>query len=167
MPSALSQLADTAAGFGCSQRRLGPVSFNANNKYRAQWEFYTPPGYIDEAFDVPFSFTVPKDGAIHRMFTAQLDDDAPYHARGLYCTILGFAMLYDSYNRQVFDQMAWNFGGWGAPATNTSSAVGWPIDAELICPPGGTLTFDFQFPNAGGTTTVIGAFMGIKRRKDC
>ena len=156
-------------------RQRGPRAFSAANQYRAQWIYYTPRGYRDEPFDVPFTFQVPEDGNPHHNFPIQLDDDAQYIVRGFFQngdgslavpTVLGlgFAQIWDAQSppNGLSNGLAYNFGGWGfGPFT-------WPVEPELVCEPGSVLMIDFQLGNFGNPTpTIQGCFLGVKRRKEC
>lgn len=152
-------------------RQKGPRTLAAANQYRAQWVYYTPPGYRDDPFDVPFSFTVAAGAALNQNFPTQLDDDAPFIVRGFFInsnqilnsavtTLGGFAQLWDANappNGLSFG-IAFNFGGWGF------SPFSWPVEPELYCQAGAVLMMDLQLPGSG---VVQGSFMGVKRRKEC
>jgi hypothetical protein len=147
-------------------RKRGPRNFAAQNQYRAQWIYYTPPGYRDEPFDVPFSFIINQDGNPYKNNPVQLDDDAPYIVRGFYCPSLlnkGVAELYDANtpSNALSSALVYNAGGWGL------GGFSWPVEPELYCQPGALLMIDFQLNNSGGTATISGSFLGIKRRKEC
>lgn len=146
-------------------RQRGPRNFAAANQYRAQWIFYTPPGFRDEPFDVPFSFVINENGNPYKNNPVQLDDDAPYIIRGIFCPTLsgGYGELYDANTpaNALSSAPVYNFGGWGF------GPFSWPIEPELYCRPGSLMMIDFQLESTGGTDTVSGCFMGIKRRKEC
>jgi len=147
-------------------RQRGPRNFSAANQYRAQWIYYTPPGFRDEPFDVPWAFTINNNGNPYRNNPVQLDDDAPYIIRGFFCPNLlnnGTAELYDANTpaNALSSALVYNFGGWGF------GPFSWPIEPEIYCRPGALLMIDFQLNNAGGTTALYGCFMGVKRRKEC
>lgn len=152
------------AEYAIQGRQCGPYVFTARNKFRPEWSYFVPQGYRDEPFDVAWSFIVPQDGAIHSGYPIQLDDDAPYIVRGFISSSLiglGFGLVYDAYGRPLMDGLAYNFGGWGF------GGFAWPVDQELICPAGGLLRMDFQLANNGGTATIEGCFLGVKRRIEC
>ena len=151
-------------------RKRGPRNLAAANQYRAQWVYYTPPGYRDDPFDVPFSFTVPQDGNQHQNFPVQLDDDAPFIVRGFFgnagptsLATNGFATIWDANApaNALSVGLAYNYGGWGF------SPFSWPVEPELYCQAGAVLMIDFEITNSGGTSSLQGCFMGVKRRKEC
>jgi hypothetical protein len=158
-----------------STRQKGPRSFAAQNQYRAQWIYYTPKGYRDEPFDVPFTFNVAEDGNQHNNFPIQLDDDAPFIVRGFFqngagtaavpsVLGLGFARLWDANSppNGLSAGFAYNFGGWGF------GPFSWPIEPEVYCEAGSVLMIDFQLQSTANPTPIIqGCFMGIKRRPEC
>ena len=147
-------------------RKHNPRDLSNANQYRAQWVYYTPPGFRDEPFECAWSFTVPQDGNQHKGFPVQLDDDAPFIVRGFYCPNLltvGYAQLYDANAppNALSSAMVYNFGGFGF-GTYT-----WPMEMELYCRPGSTLMLDFQLNSGGGNAVISGSFLGVKRRKEC
>jgi hypothetical protein len=159
-----SDVAVAAALQGTTTRKRGPFQYTQSNRYRAQWINFTPPGYRDEPFDVAFSHTVNANGQLYKGFPVQLDDDDPYIWRGLFSNSLigvGNALLYDPYGTPLFNGLAYNFGGWGF------GFYAWPVDQEIYCPPGTVLMQDYQIANTGGTVTVEGCLIGVKRRKEC
>lgn len=147
-------------------RKRAPRELANSNRYRAQWVYYTPDGYRDEPFECAWSFDVPADGNPHKGYPVQLDDDAPFIVRAFYSPSLlgaGFAELYDANAppNALSSGLVYNFGGWGF-GTYT-----WPMEQEFYCRPGSALMLDFQLANVGGTSTIIGSFLGVKRRKEC
>lgn len=169
MNKPISPEATMNASWAIAGRQFGPDRFHAQNNFRSEWVHYTPPGYHDEPFDVPWTFTINQDGNPYRGNGVHLDDDAPYIVRGFFCPSLigvGTAVLYDAYGRPLgtnsgANGITYNFGGWGF------GGFAWPIDQELICPAGGIITIDFQLQNLGGTLTINGSFLGVKRRREC
>jgi|HubBroStandDraft_5_1064220.scaffolds.fasta_scaffold227205_2 hypothetical protein len=160
----MSAVPNILASAAVSTRQQGPQQFNASNKYRAEWIRFTPDGFRDEPFDVAFTFTVNADGHIYRGFPIQLDDDDPYIWRGFSSSSLlgvGNALLYDPYGTPLFNGLAYNFGGWGF------GTFCWPVDEEIYCPPGSVLMHDYQIHNTGGTMSITGCLLGVKRRKEC
>jgi len=160
----MSAVASSLAMAGVQTRQQGPYQLSASNKYRAEWIRFTPEGFRDDPFDVSFQFTVNANGQPYKSFPIQLDDDDPYIWRGLigYSLIgVGSAVLYDPYGNALSNGFAYNYGGWGF------GAFCWPVDEEILCPPGSVLMQDYQLQNIGGTVTVSGCLLGVKRRKEC
>lgn len=131
----------------------GLQGFTAANKYRAQWIFFTPPGYRDEFFVVPFELVVLANGVLQKGYPVQLDDDAPFIARAIMVPEVGAAgltpalmQLIDCYGNaiQIEPCLA---GGMGGEVSGVAS--GFPLDAPLFCPASGVLTWNVAASNNG------------------
>lgn len=134
--------------------------------YKPQWAYKTPDGYRDDFYVIPFSFTVPADGAVHLGFPVQLDDDVPYLVRGIIFPMIGTAQpnynqipplafpglvrMFDSHGNPLTEGLVLALGAWAQPGfsdANTPTGInafGFPIEPEVECSPGGAVIFDFQ-----------------------
>jgi hypothetical protein len=154
---------------------------NALEKFRPQWLYVKPSNVLEDAFDVPFSFTVLSDGSLYKDLPIQMDNEECI-IRGIFFTtppiiINGeggtlppyyLGRLIDTYGNPTSDVPTLNFGGWANPS---GDGAGFPMEPEMRCAPGGVVRMDIQTSNFAdlGTPapniTVSGALRCVRRRK--
>ncbi len=153
-----------------------PRCYDRSISYKPQWAHSTPAGYRDETFWVPFTFlNVPATGQLVRSLPWTLDDDVPYILRGIVFNDLavltnggGLARIWDPQGNPLSKGLVlflgfWSVAGLSGGSLGVRDAWFWPFEDEILCPPGGTLTFDFQLSTNAGIAAVsfTGAMGGV------
>lgn len=151
--------------------------------FKPQWAYPTPPGFRDEFYAVPFNFTLSGDGTFVRGLPWSLDDDVPYIIRGIVFPEIGthpgtgggmffpgFCRIWETgghplSGRGLVEQsgpeyldLALALGVWAQSGFAGINGFGFPIEPEIICSPGGVVTFDFQINTnaSAGNATIVG-----------
>lgn len=161
------------------------VCYAPSVEFKPEWAYRLPKGYRGESFMLPFSFSVPVNGAIQVGYPWRLDDDVPWIWRGVVFPQIGTAQIpggnpglvriWDPFGNPLTNCPETNdfVLGWGVIGQSGFSAInafGFPLGAEIECPPGGVIQFDFQIPQAAGGPSVAqvqGTMLGVKLFEDC
>lgn len=133
--------------------------------FKPQWAYPTPPGFRDEPFWIPFTFTVKADGRLQSGFPRQLDDDVPWILRAVVFPQIGtgqqvnpaLCRITDTAGNPLSPQSVLpvlSLGALSQSGFDQINAFGFPMEPEIPCSPGGTLVFDFVI-----STNALVAFL--------
>lgn len=155
--------------------------------FKPEWAYRIPTGYKGESFILPFSFSVPANGAVQVGYPWRLDDDVPWLWRGLVFPQIGTAemdneegnpglvRIWDPYGNPLTncvqtDDFVLAWGAIGQSGFTSINAFGFPLGSEIECPAGGVIQFDFQIPVVSGAPAEVqmqGTMLGVKLFADC
>lgn len=173
--------------------------YDPSKKFKPEWAYTPIPGKRQESFILPFSFSVPANGAIQPGYGWKLDDDTTWIWRAIlfpqigtaeavnqgttpYVGNPGLVRIRDSHgnpltnciapaNNPAISDMVLAAGVFGQSGFDQINAGGFPLGCEIVCEPGGVITFDFLIPNVSGGAVVNvqmqGTMIGVKLFDDC
>jgi len=170
------------------------ICYEPSILYKPEFAYAPPSGYRAESFVIPFSFNVTANGQIQPNFPWKLDDDVPWVWRGMLFPQCGTAEAINAGGSGVAGLngtpllvavrdtngnylttspdsnlvLAW--GAIGQSGFDSINAFGFPFGCEVLCEPGGVITFDFKIPAIGGAAAQVqvqGTMIGCKLFKDC
>lgn len=128
--------------------------FNPKNLYKPDFAFKTPEGFRDEQFQIPFTFTVPGNGAPIQNLAISADDDVPWLLRGLFFPQLGlkenqtdppatgFGRIWDAKGNPMSQGIVLTLGAWCQCGGDELCGWGFSFDNDLYVDAGGAVRLD-------------------------